>query len=486
MVVSPSFPLDSAGILDGMNSLHPPSSERYRFAGFELRVDQGELRRGSETVELQPQPFKVLTLLVRRAGELVTRDQLRDEIWGRETHVDFDRGLNFCIKQVRRALGDDAAEPRFIRTLPRRGYRFVAEVESADSLKAAPAAGSMRRASTVAAAAVGVVLLTLGVTWWFGSAASRDAPVDPAATDMFLRGQHALQQGTSEGLEQGRELLRRATEIAPELAQAHLALARSYMGEASEDTVSEARSALDRALDADPYLAEAWAMRGVMRLDLDWDWAGAEEALSRAVELSPESAGFRHAFARYLSLAGRHEEAIFQIDKAMSLEPVSTALKADGGWYYYLARRFDAAEALCRTTVGLDPANQNAWWCLLQVYQQQGRDRDLLEAAHALARAIDPASRERFETGSDFWRWYASRRDLGVPAASPTHTGLARLGMGDLEGALDLFEEAVAGRSSCALPLGVDPQVDPLRGRPEFAALLARIGAPSSAGSLTD
>ncbi len=477
-----------------MNAPHSPTpetrdGERYRFAGFELRVDQGELHRGSETVQLQRQPFKVLTLLVRRAGQLVTREELRDEIWGRETHVDFDRGLNFCIKQVRRALGDDAAEPRFIRTLPRRGYRFIAEVEPSAPSTSAPAGGSMRRASTVAAAAAGVVLLTLGVTWWFGSAASRETPVDPLAMDLFLRGQHLLQQGTPEGLEQGRQLLLRATETAPELAQAHLALARSFLGdaahnaaeEAAEDATTKARAAVDRALEADPFLAEAWALRGGMRLHLEWDWEGAGKAYARAVELDPDDPTLRHAYANYLSLAGDHEQAVVQIEQAMQLDPVSTALKADGGWFLYRARRFEEAESLCRTTVELDPSNRNGWWCLLQLCERTGRAEEALGAARQLASLMAPEEPTELAEASEFWNWYVARLDSGKEPSSPTIRGLGHLGAGDRDAAMRWFERAVEAGSSCALQLAVEPRVDGLRADPRFVRLLERI--PSAGAS---
>jgi TolB-like protein/DNA-binding winged helix-turn-helix (wHTH) protein/Tfp pilus assembly protein PilF len=100
----------------------------WKFGAFELDTRAGELRKDGVAVKLQPQQFKVLALLVERAGELVPRDELKRALWGEETYVDFERGLNFCINQVRAALGDAAESPQFIQTVPRRGYRFVAEV----------------------------------------------------------------------------------------------------------------------------------------------------------------------------------------------------------------------------------------------------------------------------------------------------------------------------------------------------------------------
>lgn len=100
-----------------------------RFGVFELDLVTGDLRKGGRPVRLQPQPTEVLTLLVRRACELVTREELQHHVWGDDTVVAYDQGLNYCIRQVRAVLGDQADSPTYIETVPRRGYRFVAPVE---------------------------------------------------------------------------------------------------------------------------------------------------------------------------------------------------------------------------------------------------------------------------------------------------------------------------------------------------------------------
>ncbi|HEY4565425.1 MAG TPA: winged helix-turn-helix domain-containing protein, partial [Thermoanaerobaculia bacterium] len=101
---------------------------RLFFDDFELRLDSGELLRdGSPVTALQPQPARVLGLLASRSGEVVGREEIRQLIWG-ESFVDFDASLNFCVKQIRRALGDSATSPRYLETLPRRGYRFLRPV----------------------------------------------------------------------------------------------------------------------------------------------------------------------------------------------------------------------------------------------------------------------------------------------------------------------------------------------------------------------
>jgi len=107
---------------------HLSSSHVVRFADFEFDLRSGELSRNGTSLKLQPQPAKVLTLLVSRHGEIVTRQDIAQHVWGSETFVDFEQGLNFAIRQIRSVLQDDADHPRFLQTLPKRGYRFTAKV----------------------------------------------------------------------------------------------------------------------------------------------------------------------------------------------------------------------------------------------------------------------------------------------------------------------------------------------------------------------
>ncbi len=100
-----------------------------RFGAFELDAGTAELRKAGTLLRLPPQPLKILTLLAGRSGQLVTREEIQRQIWGDDTFVDFDQGLNFAINKIRTALGDNAENPRYIETLPRRGYRFIAPVE---------------------------------------------------------------------------------------------------------------------------------------------------------------------------------------------------------------------------------------------------------------------------------------------------------------------------------------------------------------------
>jgi DNA-binding winged helix-turn-helix (wHTH) protein/Tol biopolymer transport system component len=115
-------------------------SPTIRFGSFELDPAAAELHKNGTLIKLQPQPVKVLFLLIQHAGQVVTREEIQRCLWSDSTFVDFERGINFSINQIRSALADHADRPRYIETLPRRGYRFIAEVAHHDSAKEAPAA----------------------------------------------------------------------------------------------------------------------------------------------------------------------------------------------------------------------------------------------------------------------------------------------------------------------------------------------------------
>src|SRR6188474_3182395 len=108
------------------------SDGSYRFGLFEVDGPTGELRKQGRAVRLRGRPFDILLLLLNRSGDVITRDELRRQLWPADTFVDFDHGLNSAMNRLRDALGDSAENPRFVETLPKRGYRFIAPIEVVD------------------------------------------------------------------------------------------------------------------------------------------------------------------------------------------------------------------------------------------------------------------------------------------------------------------------------------------------------------------
>src|SRR5437764_14256968 len=125
-----------------------PRREIRRFGPFELDLDAGEVRENGRRIKLQPQPFKLLVLLTSRPGSLISREEIRSELWPEGTFVDFDQSVNFAVKQIRDAFGDSANQPVYVETVPRQGYRFVAPVVT-DPPEAVPSSGEPGMTGTV-------------------------------------------------------------------------------------------------------------------------------------------------------------------------------------------------------------------------------------------------------------------------------------------------------------------------------------------------
>src|SRR5271170_5100630 len=125
---------------------HPPI---VRFGTYEVSLQSGELRKAGVKIRVQQQPMKLLEILLERPGEVVTREELRSRVWANESFGDFDQAVNIAIAKLRSALGDSAENPRYIETLPKRGYRFIADVSFVD------ADGRIRRPDSASADSTG-------------------------------------------------------------------------------------------------------------------------------------------------------------------------------------------------------------------------------------------------------------------------------------------------------------------------------------------
>jgi DNA-binding winged helix-turn-helix (wHTH) protein/TolB-like protein len=149
-------------------------ADRFRFGEFEFNVASGELRKSGagEAERLPPQPARLLQLLVERSGAIVTREEIRERLWG-DTHVDFDTSLHFCVRQLRVALGDSGVEPRYVLNVPRRGYRLVPAVTRVgdDHVPVVPPAAARRWTSVAIVLLVAVVVGAL-----FVSQSNRETP----------------------------------------------------------------------------------------------------------------------------------------------------------------------------------------------------------------------------------------------------------------------------------------------------------------------
>jgi DNA-binding winged helix-turn-helix (wHTH) protein/tetratricopeptide (TPR) repeat protein len=460
-----------------------------RFSGFELDLERSELRRAGRRVALPQQPFRALVLLATRAGQVVTREELRHALWPDGTHVDFERGINFCLSQVRTALRDPARASHFVETLPRIGYRFVADVhtvgtEPAAKIAAAPAppAGPRRPWWAIAA-----VLALAGTTSSLVRPKSPAPPHDAAAQADYVRGLALLQRQDLDAWTRAAAALTAATVREPAHADAQAALARVLLGLAdagrlpAADAMARARQAALAALREDPRQADALVSLALVRLRLDWDW-GAALDLDRATVLAPDLARAHRARAALLSARGAHEPAIRAATRAAELDPVCPTLRGDLGWYYYCARRFPEAAAQWRLSIAVQ-GDSGPRDRLVDAYRHERRtDEAWREAAavlrgvgvpgadiDALARRGPEAAVREFLAGSAD---YQSRRGAPLERLAALYAAA-----GADERAEALLRRAADERSPGFLAaLAVDPDFERLRGRPAYEELLRATG----------
>jgi TolB-like protein/DNA-binding winged helix-turn-helix (wHTH) protein/Flp pilus assembly protein TadD len=623
-----------------------------RFGPFEFQPDTGELRKHGLRVKLRGQPIELLTMLLQRPGEPVTREELQRLLWPADTYVDFEHSLNAAMKRLRAALGDSADDPRFIETLAGRGYRFIAPVsqpaEEAPQIPPPVANGKLepepeakpaarRRPGLWTAAAAGFVLLVLLATNFArlrdmvrgrtSPGSIRSLVVLPLANlsgdpdqDYFVEGMtDALRQylegvgslrvisrtssmhyrgsgkplpdiarelnvdavvdgsvlrsgdrvrinvelihaGTdrhlwSNGYERDlRDVFVLQAEVARRIAEeirvtltphdrAQLARVRNpdpeayraysngrvlwnkrneqdlkkaigffqlaidrdpnyalaYDGLADcwlplgwygflppSETFPLARAAITKALSLDDSMAETHTSLAFVNMYYDRDWAGAEREFRRAIELNPNYANGHHWYGEYLSLVGRHAEAIAESQRARELDPLSNIINAWVSSRYFFARQYDKAIEEGRNAIQIDPGFGPAHMVLGHAYEQKGMIEDAIaefkkasslagggsmyaaSLAHALALAGKRAEASRMaqDLSREAARRFISSYDLAV----------ARVGLGDTNRTFQLLGAAVREGSPRVAFLGVDPRFLEMRADPRFSGLLRSIG----------
>lgn len=481
------------------------------FGDFELYTDSGELFRGGERIPIQHQPAQLLELLARRAGEVVTREEIRERIWGAETYVDSEQGINYCVRQIRQALADEAATPRFVATVPRRGYRFVAPVQVVSGVGAEAGGGGEgpRRVRRRAMAAGGLALVALliaalvavGVFRWRG--AGEEAPPVPArpalvvpeeAHARFVEARYLLERAT-EGdpvadSTRAVELLQAVVREVPEHAPAHAALAEAWqlrLDLPRSLALANAEEAARQALVLDPGSASTHTVLASALLFHRLDWQGARASLARALELDPASADAVFLEGVYLSAVGRHDEAIAAVRRAAHLEPgqlpgISTA------WFYLFARRYDRAVEEAERILELQPLDEPSHRALIFAHLARGDDtaagREVDRFLRRQAGVADDLSADVPSVRELYAAWWRNR-DRVPAGTSPTL--LASFGAvtdGGAE-AVSYLRQACEERTASwdLLFVAVDPRWDALRADPGFQEVVDCVGVPGFARS---
>jgi TolB-like protein/DNA-binding winged helix-turn-helix (wHTH) protein/Flp pilus assembly protein TadD len=622
------------------------SAKNACFGAFEFNRHTGELRKHGLRVKLQGQPIEVLTMLLQQPGEVVAREELQKRLWPADTYVDFEHSLNAAMKRLRAALGDSADAPRYVETLARRGYRFIAPVsQPAEDVPPAPQAIAApdqkpavrwRWVLPTSVIAVIVLLAVIGLslprirdTLWNrtfsgpirslavlplanlsgdpeqdyfvdgmtdalrqyleGISALRvisrtssmhyrgsgkplpdiarelniDAVVDgsvlrsgdhvrinveliqagmdrhlwsnsyegdlrdmfvlqagvaqkiadeirvaltppdrarlarkrasnPDAYQAYAKGRFFWNKRTEEDLKKAIGFFQQAVDKDPDYALAYDGLADCWLPLGWYGYLSplaafpEAKVAVTKALSLDDSLAEAHTSLAFVNLYYDRDWTGAEREFRRAIDLNPNYANGHHWYAEFLSLVGRHAQAIAESQRARELDPLSNIINTWISSRYFFARQYEKAIEEGRNAVEMDPNFGPARLVLGQAYEQKGMLKEAIAEferassvadggsmyAASLAHALGVAGRraEALKVLEDLRKMTESRF---VPSYD---LALAHLGLGENAKAFELLNAAVQERSPRVAFLGVEPRFDGLRSDSRFRELLRSVG----------
>jgi TolB-like protein/DNA-binding winged helix-turn-helix (wHTH) protein/Tfp pilus assembly protein PilF len=318
--------------------------------------------------------------------------------------------------------------------------------------------------------------------------------ISPEAYEDYLKGKYYWNRRSEASLTKAINYFELATKDEPQYALAYAGLADCYgiIGAAivgtvpAKDVAPKAEAAAIRAIELGPNLAESQTSMATVRLNYDWDWAGAERGFRRAIELNPAYATAYQRYSLYLIAMDRKDESIAEMQRAVSLEPLSVSMNFSLGWRLYMARRYDAAIQQLRTAIAMDPSLALAHMVLGQAYEQKGV---FPQAAAELTQAVELSHRSAPMIAALAHLYAISGRqdrarellkELTYPKqrqyVSPFYIALVYAGLNEQTKAVSWLGKAIDDRSNPCIFLRVDPEFDNLRKDPGFVTLLKRLG----------
>lgn len=377
-----------------MNKL---SKRFYQFDSFWVDATERQLWQDGKLIALTPKVFDILLVLLENKGQTVEKDELIKKVWA-DTFVE-EGSLNRNISTLRKALGDDSTEQKFIKTLPKRGYRFTTNVEeiveeettliekneSHQSVKAERLKSEKPRSFKLAyfILPIALFLTALILIWAFAKSPkskidlsgltenerqqlAKNGSANIQAYEDYVKGRILWHQRSAEGLHQSIIHLESAVKNDANFALAHSALADAYAFDAVK--WKEAERHAQEAIKLNPNLGEPHATIGFVRMFWEWKLPEAKESLRKAVELSPDYATAHQWYAISLIITSVGGASLAEMKRAAELEPKSLAINADLCQVLYFLRKYDDALAQCSKTLEMDANFLNAHIYLYEIY----------------------------------------------------------------------------------------------------------------------
>ena len=505
-----------------------------RFGVFEADLRAGELRRNGVRVRLQDLPFRALTLLLVRPGEVITREEFRQALWPSDIFVDFEQGISSAVMRLRDALRDSADNPIFIETIERRGYRWIGPIQRVDSTPAESRKEESREAEPrenpspekqVTAPEppprpspwrkvvfVFPVLVLLFAVWIFrpghrdGKASAKSGPpgartlhqaANREAEDFYLKGRFYWNKRTPESLNQALEAFTQAIAHDPNFSDAYVGLAdcynllREFSAMPGNEAYFKAFAAAKKAVELDPQSSEAHASLAFVTFWGMWDAADSEKEFRRAVELDPNNVKAHHWYATFLYALGRRDEALAEIDLARQLAPDSSSILADKAELQWGAGHHEQALQLLKQLEAAEPDFISPHLYLRFAYFETGDypnyiaelKKDALLTHDGAQSSVAEAAANGFAKGGEHGLLEAQlaeqRKLYEQRKLSPYFVAQTEARLGNKREAIRYLTTCIQSHDEVLLTLIDDQDFISLHGDPAFKQLLAKIGLPA-------
>ena len=497
-----------------------------RFGVFEADLRAGELRRKGIKVRLQDLPFRALTLLLSRPGEVITREEFRRGLWPADVFVDFEQGISSAVMRLRDALRDSADNPIFIETIERRGYRWIGPLERQESVE--PVGEELRENESPIGQAPAVERSSKGSPWrgllfvlpvlallsaaWIFRQGDRDAKASTRsgvqngatlhqaanreAEEAYLKGRFYWNKRTPESLNQALDAFTQAAAHDPNYSDAYVGMAdcynllREFSAMPGNEAYFKAFAAAKKAVELDPGSSEAHASLGFVTFWGMWDAADAEKEFRRAIELDPNNVKAHHWYATFLHALLRHNEALTQIDLARTLAPDSSSILADKAALQWSAGQGAQALQLLKQLEAAEPDFISPHLYLRLAYFEAGDYPNYIIELKKNAQLTHDAAQSSVAEAAA--KGLASDKERGLLAAqiaqqkklyeqgklSPFYVAQTEARLGNTREAIRYLRYCVQSHDEVVLNLIVDHDFNGLHGDPAFQQLLAKIGLP--------
>ena len=480
----------------------------YKFGGFTLDVGERRLSSNGEYLAIAPKAFDLLVTLVRRAGRLISKQELLESVWP-EAFVE-EGILTVHVSALRKALCDTTRPARYIETVPRSGYRFVAPVTEQDSdrrpipdrwsiavLPARPLTGGTegeRLTGFAADAVTDAVATHLGATPnTAGSGADTAARSQragrsrPEVYELCGRGRLHLLSASMFEVPKAVDAFRAAVALDPSYAPAHSGLALAHCAQAAMrvspplDAYRDARAAALRALALDDGSADAQVALGTVLFFAEWHWEGAGRCLLRAIESNSSHVQGYVTYGRLLDALGRPQEALAMKIRALECDPLSPLVHVQIALCHLNQRRYDEAIGWANKALALDSHHLLAREFLAGAYLLKGELNRYVEEVikHAASYGVPPENLEplkaAYAAGAPAGARYSLEQVSRNARAPAYHLAVLSAQAGERDAAFLHLDRAILERDPSLVDLAVAPQWDGLRNDPRFEECVVRM-----------